>query len=265
MLGNYSYFLLIVIIGFFIYREYKGLNKFLYVKFRQAYREYQKSVLIDQFTYDNYIRNFIDGNHFITGESSRELNKKNLELNILFDLLTTGRELVDKYFSMKNFSYKDYKNLRDEWTIYKQNKDLEDEGLIIQPVIDDTTNGVFIQKKAQGRPADKRSLPEMLSEHMEDISQILTNIEHILCTMNTDLYLAYLKIALEENKMISGCNSTTFRNALDRQYGEIEIVKERGIQDEYKRLTVPQGSKVMLKDIGEEREIIDGLKHILLN
>ena len=150
MLGNYSYLLLIVIIGFFIYREYKGQNKFLYVKFRQAYREYQKFVLIDQFTYDNYIRNFIDGNHFITGESSRELNKKNLELNILFDLLTTGRELVDKYFSMKNFSYKDYKNLRDEWTIYKQNKDLEDEGLIIQPVIDDTTNGVFIKKKDAG-------------------------------------------------------------------------------------------------------------------
>lgn len=265
MLGNYSYLLLIVIIGFFIFREYKGLNKFLYVKFRQAYREYQKCVLIDRLTYDNYIWSFINGNHFITGESSRELNKKNIELNILFDLLTTGRELVDKYFSMKNFSYKDYKNLRDEWTIYKYNKDLTEEGLIIQPIIENTTNGVFLPKKTQGRPADKRLLPEMLSEEKGDVNKLLTNIECILSTKKTILYIACLKIALEEEKMISECSVAAFHNALRMTYENVQIVKVRGVQSEYSRLTTILENGKYLKNIGDERKCIDGLKHILSN
>ena len=265
MLGNYSYLLLIVIIGFFIFREYKGLNKFLYVKFRQAYREYQKCVLIDKLTYDNYIWNFINGNHFITGESSRELNKKNQELNIIFDLLTTGRKLVDKYFSMKNFSYKDYKNLRDEWTIYKQNKDLTNEGLIIQPVIDDPTNSTYVFKKKRGRPVDERSLPEMLSGNKGDISQILKNIECILRTKKTIFHIACLKIALEDKEMISECSVAAFHKALKITYEDIKFVKVRGVQSEYSRLTSALGNGKYLKNFEDERKCIDELKHILSN
>ncbi len=84
---------------------------------------------------------------------------------------------------------------------------------------------------------------------------------------HTDIDMARLKIALDELYYIESCDIKSYRNALACYYGEkIPIVGERGIQKGYKDLTsLVQGKGKFVKDIGEDRIIIDELKDFLSN
>jgi hypothetical protein len=210
------------------------------MKFRQAYREYQKSVLIDQFTYDNYIRNFIDCNHFITGESSHELNKKNQEVNILFDLLKNGKDLVDKYFSKKDFSYRDYKCLRNEWTNLYQKPNLiesintikEDKKntiIIPEESIDSTSKSVadVSINNAQVLPFEKMLLLD--DERKKQV--LLGKIEKLLNTGIKGKNVAFMILALWELGYLSSVvEKNALFNALREKFGpELNIGTDRGI------------------------------------
>lgn len=240
MLENYSYLLLIVIVGFFIYRDYKGLNKFLYMKFRQAYREYQKTVLTNQFTYDIYIQNFIDGNHFITGESSRELNKKNLELNILFNLLKNGKDIVDKYFSKIDFSYRDYKCLKNEWAKFCQNPNLIES---INTIKEDEINTIMIPEESIGNSsksvaevsinnAQVLSFENMLLLDDERKKQVLLGkIEKLLNTGIKGKNVAFMILALWELGYLSSVfDKNVLFDAIREKFGpKLDIGTNRGI------------------------------------
>jgi len=121
-----------------------------------------------------------------------------------------------------------------------------------------------LSEKKQGKMIDKRCLSELLSHSSKDVNQLIANMRKILLTKNTDVYIAYLKIALEEEALIDKCPVTTFRNALESHYEDIEFVKKRGIQREYSRLNTVTNEGVFLKDIESERICIDGIKLILL-
>jgi len=125
-------------------------------------------------------------------------------------------------------------------------------------------NGIKIPK-ARGRKADVRTFLEMLSQSDKDVNLIIVNVREILRSKNTELYLAYLKIALEEENMISRCSVAAFHNALGMMYKDIEIVGKRGVQDEYRRLTEVMEGGGFVKNTMGERKSINGLKYILSN
>ena len=120
-------------------------------------------------------------------------------------------------------------------------------------------------QKRQGRIADLRTLQEMLTVPEKDLNSLLANIRDILLTKNNESYIAYLKIALEEERLISDCGVKAFHRALETMYEDIKIIKIRGVQDEYKRLTDVMEKGGFIKNKEKERKCIDGLKDILSN
>lgn len=123
------------------------------------------------------------------------------------------------------------------------------------------------EKKKAGRKSIEKPLDEMLSFLIKNREGLLNKIEEYLIIKHTDIDLARLKIALDELYYIEPCDIKSYRNALARHYGEkIPIVGERGIQKGYKDLTsLVQGKGKFVKDIGEDRIIIDELKDFLSN
>lgn len=115
--------------------------------------------------------------------------------------------------------------------------------------------------KTVGRKADTRTLPELLIESQEIlIGKIGTRLK----THTTETDIARLYIALVEYRFMRQCPMKTFRNALQKQFEELNIVHERGIQKAYKTLISPYGSsKKLMKDIGEDHAAIEELKAYL--
>ncbi|WP_165044008.1 DUF6043 family protein [Dysgonomonas sp. ZJ709] len=123
------------------------------------------------------------------------------------------------------------------------------------------------EKKKAGRKSIEKPLDEMLSFLIGNKEGLLNKIEEYLIIKHTDIDMARLKIALDELYYIESCDIKSYRNALACYYGEkIPIVGERGIQKGYKDLTsLVQGKGKFVKDIGEDRIIIDELKDFLSN
>lgn len=115
--------------------------------------------------------------------------------------------------------------------------------------------------KTVGRKADTRTLPELLIENQEIlIGKIGTRLK----THTTETDIARLYIALVEYRFMRQCPMKTFRNALQKQFEELNIVHERGIQKAYKTLISPYGSsRKLMKDIGEDHTAIEELKAYL--
>lgn len=115
--------------------------------------------------------------------------------------------------------------------------------------------------KTIGRKADTRTLPELLIENQEIlIGKIGTRLK----THTTETDIARLYIALVEYRFMRQCPMKTFRNALQKQFEELNIVHERGIQKAYKTLISPYGSsRKLMKDIGEDHTAIEELKAYL--
>ena len=166
---------------------------------------------------------------------------------------------------------------KEDWLNFrKQQKAIEENTLIEWSIEDEEEN--HIEKnddtqteeatpektpKTAGRKADTRTLPELLIEN-QDV--FIEKIGARLKTKSTDTDIARLYIALVEYRFMRQCPMKTLRNALQKQFEELKIVQERGIQKAYSHLISPYGtSKKLMKDIGEDRIAIDELKAYLSN
>lgn len=116
--------------------------------------------------------------------------------------------------------------------------------------------------KTAGRKADTSTLPELLLKNRD---KLIGKIEARLRVHATETDIARLYIALVECHFIyHKCFIKTFRNALQSQYKDMNIVNERGIQKAYKNLTTPCGSNnKLMKDTGEDFAAIEELKAFL--
>lgn len=160
---------------------------------------------------------------------------------------------------------KDWQAFRKQQKAIEENNlvewSLEDEEDIEENKTEDTDSLQRGQSKSAGRKADTRTLPELLIEN-KDV--ILKRIGTRLKTHTTETDIARLYIALVEYRLMRTCPIKTFRNALQQQYTDLNIVHERGIQKAYKNLTAPFGSSEKLfKDIGEDHLAIEELKAYL--
>lgn len=233
MLGNYSYLLIILILVFFIIREYKGLNNFLYVKFKQAYREYTKFEITGS-TYEDYVRNFILANQFITGESGQELNKKNLEINYLFDFLINGKELVDKYFSGNDFSYRQYKILKTEWATYLQKPVSADFENIFQSnnTTEPAINHILVENIELKKDNKIMSFDDLITLNDEEKRNIIVEKVEIAVKLGIKgKKVALLIIALKELGYLSSLvEDNIIFNAIRKKFGpNINIGTDSGI------------------------------------
>lgn len=158
---------------------------------------------------------------------------------------------------------------KEDWVAFrKQQKAIEENNLVEWSMEDEdieetesTEELTEEQPKSAGRKADTRTLPELLIENRE---VILERIGARLKTHTTETDIARLYIALVEQSIMYSCPIKTFRNALQQQYPELNIVHERGIQKAYRNLTTPfGGSKKLIKDIGEDHVAIEELKACL--
>lgn len=158
---------------------------------------------------------------------------------------------------------------KEDWMAFrKQQKAIEENSLVEWSMEDEdieetesTEELTEEQPKSAGRKADTRTLPELLIENRE---VILERIGARLKTHTTETDIARLYIALVEYRFMRPCPIKTFRNALQQQYPELNIVHERGIQKAYRNLTTPfGGSKKLIKDIGEDHVAIEELKAYL--
>lgn len=158
---------------------------------------------------------------------------------------------------------------KEDWVAFrKQQKAIEENNLVEWSMEDEdieetesTEELTEEQPKSAGRKADTRTLPELLIENRE---VILERIGARLKTHTTETDIARLYIALVEQSIMYSCPIKTFRNALQQQYPELNIVHERGIQKAYRNLTTPfGGSKKLIKDIGEDHVAIEELKAYL--
>lgn len=158
---------------------------------------------------------------------------------------------------------------KEDWVAFrKQQKAIEENSLVEWSMEDEdieetesTEELAKEQPKSAGRKADTRTLPELLIENRD---VILERIGARLKTHTTETDIARLYIALVEYRFMRPCPIKTFRNALQQQYTDLSIVRERGIQKAYRNLTTPfGGSKKLIKDIGEDHVAIEELKAYL--
>ena len=158
-----------------------------------------------------------------------------------------------------------------DWTYFKLLG--KHEGAIVRGLLYEEEERVVLNSnfteikisKKPGRKPDDRTFQEMLSQSVEDINLILTKVEQRLTTNNTDLEIAYLKIALEEMSIMDKCDVAPFRNALAVHYKNTSIVEERGIQRVYYKLTTSKNGAKLCMNFGKDRERIDELKQFLLH
>ena len=198
-------------------------------------------------------------------EQGEELTKRK-DIPTLYKWLVSG---MVKFIIRKSIA--NGMRTKEDWQVFrKQQKAIEENSLVEWAIEEDedmdeeeTDMLQEEQPKTAGRKADTRTLPELLIER-HDI--LIERIGTRLKTHATETDIARLFIALVEYRFMRKCPIKTFRNALHEQFKEQEIVHERGIQKAYRNLTSPFGnSKKLVKDIGEDHEVIEELKAYLSN
>ena len=126
-----------------VYIWYKETTDKQYWKFFTAYNSYQSQVLKGGKSYDLFLNEFYNSNLFIpiSTDSSgnvrvNELNKENLYISRVLNLLQNRKDLVGKYFQKDKFDYNSYLSLMDDYNktisfptdgVSKKNYDIDDE------------------------------------------------------------------------------------------------------------------------------------------
>ena len=198
-------------------------------------------------------------------EQGEELTKRK-DIPTLYKWLVSG---MVKFIIRKSIA--NGMRTKEDWQVFrKQQKAIEENSLVEWAIEEDedmdeeeTDMLQEEQPKTAGRKADTRTLPELLIERHDILTE---RIGTRLKTHATETDIARLFIALVEYRFMRKCPIKTFRNALHEQFNEQEIVHERGIQKAYRNLISPLGnSKKLVKDIGEDHEAIEELKAYLSN
>jgi len=121
------FILAIIGIMLLLYLKINGKFDFSYKKHKKAFDDYHVYILTGKKNYTSYVKDFINGNQdLLSGEQEQyisigALNKRNEDLNSLFKLLVSGKNIVDKYFSKDTFTYQnDYKELTNEWNRFEE-------------------------------------------------------------------------------------------------------------------------------------------------
>ena len=190
-------------------------------------------------------------------EQGEELTKRK-DIPTLYKWLVSG---MVKFIIRKSIA--NGMRTKEDWQVFrKQQKAIEENSLVEWAIEEDedmdeeeTDMLQEEQPKTAGRKADTRTLPELLIERHDILTE---RIGTRLKTHATETDIARLFIALVEYRFMRKCPIKTFRNALHEQFNEQEIVHERGIQKAYRNLISPLGnSKKLVKDIGEDHEAIE--------
>lgn len=197
------------------------------------------------------------GEELIKDTSVSRIQKWMISLLVKFIIkrsISTGMRSKEEWIIFRKQQNAIENNSLVEWSM-EEEKTAHDYKEAEEPTLEETT------PKAAGRKADIRTLPELLIENKE---MFIERINTRLKTRATEIDIARLYIALVEYRFMRQCPIKTFRNALQNQYEDVNIVNERGIQKAYKNLITPYGSsKKLMKDIGEDLIAIDELKAFL--
>ncbi len=122
---------------------YKEMTDKQYQLFYETYSSYQKDVLKEKKSYRAFLNEYQNSHSFISIPTDSygnvlvdELNKKNLHINCMLDILQHRKDLIDKYFQKDSFGYSDYLSLVGDYSatalpfeddISRRNYRLEDE------------------------------------------------------------------------------------------------------------------------------------------
>lgn len=197
------------------------------------------------------------GEELIKDTSVSRIQKWMISLLVKFIIkrsISTGMRSKEEWIVFRKQQNAIENNSLVEWSM-EEEKTVHDYEEAEEPTLEEAT------PKAAGRKADIRTLPELLIENKE---MFIERINTRLKTRATEIDIARLYIALVEYRFMRQCPIKTFRNALQNQYEDVNLVNERGIQKAYKNLITPYGSsKKLMKDIGEDLIAIDELKAFL--
>lgn len=80
----------------------------LWTLFRAAYEQYQSEIVNDSKLYDRYVNDFISYHLPVFSQEEESIRNHFKNLFSIYELLTTRKDLVEKFFKLPEFGKKDF-------------------------------------------------------------------------------------------------------------------------------------------------------------
>lgn len=211
---EFMFFAIIPLMIFlFWYATTNGLDNGLYLLHKKAYKQYQKKVIGEGWSYQRYMADFCNGNIFLSvpndNRAAVRLNEGNKNLYTVIELLQTRSDLVIRYFEQVNFTFEDFKKLNKEFNT-TQPVSLEQQehyGIgesIIEKEFENISVLPVVPKVEEAKKEENSNIPIAETDNPFEFILTDTQIEYLTDCVN-DVKMFNRSVTPEELKAIFVC------------------------------------------------------------